>query len=126
VLQAERDAALARITELETECASLRGQLHEAVKLSELQQADLERYKQAYEAARPNHPERVATDQLQLAFEQVLATLGPSQAVNDVIAQDPSSPSSSGDADRPARGTTGKRRAPHGRRPLLDLSNLEK
>jgi hypothetical protein len=52
-------------------------------KLCELQQADLERYKQAYEASRPNHPERAPRDQLQLAFERVLQTLGAAAPAND-------------------------------------------
>jgi hypothetical protein len=54
------------------------------VKLSELQAADLERFQKAYDAARPTHPERVAEDELQLGFEQVLASLGPSPAPNDL------------------------------------------
>jgi transposase len=124
-LSAELDAALASVAELEAECTSLREQLHEAVKLNELQQADLERYKEAYEQVRPNHPERVPVEQLQLAFGEMLAMLGPSPAVNDIIAQGESSSSPDGH-DRPARRAKTKRRDPHGRRPLTDLSNLER
>jgi transposase len=122
-LSVELSAALARVAELETECTLLREQLHEAVKLNELQQADLERYKEAYEKVRPNHPERVPVEQLQLAFGELLAMRGPSPAVNDIIAQGESS-SPPGDHDRSARAKT-KRRHQHGRRPLLDLSDLE-
>jgi transposase len=85
--------------------------------LSELQAADLERFQKAYDAARPNHPERVAEDELQLGFEQVLASLGPSPAANDVRGNDSSA------AGSPRRKKKGRHR--HGRRPL-DLSNLEK
>jgi transposase len=123
-LGAELSASLARVAELETECTSLREQLHEAVKLSLLQQADLERYREAYEKVRPNHPERVPVEQLQLAFGEVLAMLGPSPAVNDIIAQGESS-ASPGGHDRPARRAKTKRRHRHGRRTLLDLSDLE-
>jgi transposase len=123
-LGAELGAALARVDELDAECTSLREQLLEAVKLNELQQADLERYKEAYEQVRPNHPERVPVEQLQLAFGEMLAMLAPSPAVNDIIAQGESSSSIDGQ-DRPGRRSKTKRRHPHGRRRLLDLSNLE-
>jgi transposase len=99
--------------------------LHEAVKLSELQRADLERFKQAFDAAQPNHPERVPAEQLQLGLAEVLAMLGPSPAVNDIIAQGDAA-ASHPDEDGPASSGRGKRRDRHGRRPLLDLSNLEK
>lgn len=118
------DAERARTAELVAENARLTAELTEAVNLAELQRADLERFKQAYEAARPNHPERVPEEQLQLGFEQVLAMLGPSPAVNDVIANESSSKSNSD--ERRAREGQGKRRDPHGRRRLLDLTNLEK
>jgi len=124
-LRRELDLALARVAELETECAALREQLHEAVKLSELQRADLERFKQVYESARPNHPERVPAEQLQLGFAEVLAMLGPSPAVNDIIAQGDAASSPQDDDDQ-ASGAKGKRRHRHGRRPPMDLSNLEK
>lgn len=115
------DAACARNVELEQKVAVLQEQLDEAMKLCELQQADLERFREAYEAVRPNHPERVAPEQLQLAFEQMLAMLGPSQADNDVQGSGESTPSG---AEPPPR-KRGKKRHPHGRRPL-DTSYLEK
>jgi hypothetical protein len=65
-----------RVIELDAECMQLRTQLHEAAKLIKLQEADLERYKKAYETCRPNHPERVPREQLQLAFTRVLEFLG--------------------------------------------------
>jgi len=121
---AQCEALRLRVTELETECALLRAELDETLTLSELQQKDLERYKQAYEAGRPNHPERVPRDELQLAFEHVLDALGPSQAVNDVRAQDEASSSENDAPDRPPRGR--KRRHRHGRRKIRDLEHLEK
>src|SRR5262249_2628299 len=75
-----------RNAELEAERATLRVRLAEALKLVQVQRADLERFKKAYEAARPNHPERVAREQLQLAFERILLALaGPA---NDASTDD--------------------------------------
>jgi transposase len=126
MLERELEAARARIVELEA-------QLHEVLKLSELQKADLGRYREAYEAARPNHPERVPVDQLQLAFAEVLASLAPpvNDASGDVAPVVVSSPSPGG-AEQPTNtngpahpATSPKKRHPHGRRPLADMSHLE-
>lgn len=133
LLQKQLDVARARIVELEAESALLRVQLREVLKLSELQKADLERYRDAYEATRPNHPERVPKKELQLAFKQVLATLAPAAAVNDANSSAASEEASAfGDPTRRgnAKPSTqpskkGKNRHPHGRRPLLDMSHLE-
>ena len=121
-MRKELDAARTRNAELECKVAALQVQLDETMKLCELQQADLERYRQAYEAVRPNHPERVAPEQLQLAFEQMLAMLGPPRADNDV--QSPGQSTAPAEEERPPR-ERGKKRHPHGRR-SLDTSNLEK
>jgi transposase len=119
----QRDQALARVRELEEENAALRVQLAEALKLVELQRADLDRFKKAYEAARPNHPERAPRDQLQLAFERVLETLGVELAANDA---DGAEEAADGQQTADPAGERGKKsngRHSHGRRPL-DLSNL--
>jgi hypothetical protein len=78
-----RRSERSRSAALEAHCAELEAQLHEVVKLNELMAADLERYKKVVESSRPNHPERVPEDQLQLAFERVLEAVGPVQPAND-------------------------------------------
>jgi transposase len=102
------------------EIATLRAQLGEAMKLIELQRADIERYKQEYERVRPNHPERVPQDQLQLAFEELLVAYGP--PANDAGAAPPAELPGGGDAPA-APGPKKKKRHQHGRR-RLDLSTL--
>lgn len=114
-----------QVAQLEKERDELHEQLAEMTKLCELQQADLERYRKAYEASRPNHPERVAREQLQLAFARVLEALADADPAND---GDDNPAVESGDEQTPTQPSGGerkrKRRHPHGRRPL-DLSGLE-
>jgi len=64
-----------QVAALEGEKEALREQLRELGDLAELQRADIERYKKAYEQIRPNTPERVPADQLQLAFTEVIEAL---------------------------------------------------
>lgn len=121
-LRAELGAAQERIAALEVEGDGLRAQLLEATHLVELQRADIERYKAAYERIRPNTPERVPTVQLQLAFEQVLTSLSDvpaAQHLADAAAND------EGRGDQAPKKTTRttKKANPHGRR-RLDLTNL--
>jgi transposase len=112
-----------QVVGLEAECSRLQSELAEAVKLTELQQADIERFRRAYEAVRPNHPERVPKEQLQLAFAEVVAMLGPSVPVNDV---DEDAGDGDKDDGRPdPKKKKGKGRDAHGRRDLLDVRNLE-
>jgi transposase len=127
----ERDCALARVHELEDQVEALQHQLAEMTKLSELQKADLDRFRTAIEAAQPNRPERVPANDLQLAFARVLETFGLPSAANDRaeatgdVSHEPpgaaseDAPLAGGGAD--GKGT--KRRHSHGRRPL-DLSKL--
>jgi transposase len=107
--------------------ASLRTQLAETIKLVELQQADLDRYKKAYEATQPNHPERVPREQLQLAFERVLEWLAETAAANDAAVTDVQEPPAADAGDGAAAATPEerepKRRPGHGRR-RLDLTRL--
>ncbi|HEY2732703.1 MAG TPA: transposase, partial [Polyangiales bacterium] len=102
------------------EIATLRAQLAEAMKHIELQRADIERYKEAYEQVRPNHPERVPQDQLQLAFEELLVTYGPPANDTAIV---PSDASSDGDIPAGEKKRKKKKRHAHGRR-RLDLSTL--
>jgi len=137
-MRAALEAARQRIAELEAEADTLRAQLREVVKHDELQRADIERYRDAYERNRPNCPERVPAPELQLVFEQVLSTYGDAAVANDATTADrssePSGSASGADDAAPTRaGTTAetpasneapdKRRHPHGRR-RLDLTKL--
>lgn len=111
-LREKLDAAFAEI-------ATLRAQLVEAMKLIELQRADIERYKDAYEQVRPNHPERVPQAELQLAFEELLVTYGPpANDATDVPGEAASDGETPGDQKKKK-----KKRHAHGRR-RLDLSAL--
>ena len=56
---AELDAADQRLVELEAEAKELRDQLREALKMVDLQKADLDRLRAEQERHRPNRPERV-------------------------------------------------------------------
>lgn len=67
----------------------LEAQLAEFIKLCELQQKDLDRYKKAVADLKPHCPERVPREQLQLALAQVLsvADAATATAANDVLAE---------------------------------------
>jgi transposase len=103
---------------LAAENATLHAQLAEAIKLTQLQGADLERFKKAYEAAQPNHPERVPREHLQLAFERVLETL--TEPANDAAANGATGEPDEAKSPPPDRAPPRKR---HGRR-RIDLANL--
>lgn len=75
-MRAELGRARGRIVELETAQDQLRAQLREALKLNELQKADLDRYRAECARLTPNRPERVPSNDLQLAFERVVAAFG--------------------------------------------------
>ena len=122
ILRSELAAAHARIVDLEAELATLRTELVEVTKLSELQKADLDRYRAAIEASKPNQPERVARDQLQLAFERVLETFNVPPPANDAATDNNEDVAGTADDRLKSRGK-GKGRDPHGRR-ALDLTNL--
>jgi hypothetical protein len=128
-MRAELAQARAQTEALTEQVKQLHEQLGEALKLNELQQADLERYRKAYEASRPNHPERAPREQLQMAFERVLETLGQQSPANDESTANTDSESETGDAAQQTQGNNnasgrGKRRHKHGRR-RLDWTDLE-
>ena len=123
--------AQSRIEELEAELGALRELLEEKNATTALLEADLKRYRYAYNVGQPNCPERVPKDQLQLAFERVLDCIPPANDVPEAGPSDAATPSSTGGdspggvsqhqpADKPKR--TPRKRG-HGRR-NLDLSNL--
>lgn len=120
-MQAELAAAHERVAALEAEAATLRAQLQEATKLIELQRADIERYKAACERIRPNTPERVPKDQLQLAFAEVLKTMSdlPAAKTLAAAAANDNAEGKTQNAQQPAK----KKRHPHGRR-QLDIEGL--
>jgi transposase len=118
-LTAELHAAHEREHVLHREIGELREQLQEALAVVELQRGDLERYKAAYERVRPNTPERVDRNQLQLAFERVLAAHADVPGAEDLAANH--------DREQKQKsknpGVTKGKKAPHSRR-NLDLTNL--
>lgn len=120
-LRVELEVAASRIAELESECGSLREQLAEALKLADLQQADIERYRKQYEDVRPNHPERVPAEQLQLAFSEVLEAFKGAPPVNDIEAGQ----AEQSDTSAERRKKRKKGRHKHGRRNLFDQQNME-
>ncbi len=126
---ARGDALRDELTRLRDENAGLssnrqelRAQLHELAKLVDLQRADLERYRQATASFARNPSERVDEDQLQLAFERVLAAVATDA---QKAALQPSSPAAEEDdsAPPPAKKRRKKKRHAHGRRDLC-LENL--
>ena len=122
--------AQSRIAELEAELSALRDLLEEKNATAALLEADLKRYRYAYNVGQPNCPERVPKDQLQLAFERVLESIPPANDVPDAGVRDaanlPSTgaePSGGVPPHHPAGKPNRKSRKGHGRR-NLDLSNL--
>jgi transposase len=139
----------ARVGTLEAEVEELRRQLKEALKLVELQEADLERYRAAVAANEPHRPERVPTSDLKLILKGVIASLPDALSANDgsalaegaergaapreattgssnALGNDAAQPASAGNQThgtsvRPQ--TQGRGRHPHGRR-RLDLTKL--
>lgn len=112
------------LAERDERIALLENDLREAGRLIEAQQAELDRYKEQFERQRPNQPERVPTEQLQLAFERVLATLADVVPANDAMADAaPNNGGASNAATPTPLKPKGRRRSRHGRR-RLDLTNL--
>jgi transposase len=122
--------AQSRIADLEAELSALRELLEQKNATAALLEADLKRYRYAYNVGQPNGPERVPKDQLQLAFERVLECIPPANDVPDAEFSDAANLPSIGaepSAAVPPNHPTGKRnrksRKGHGRR-NPDLSNL--
>lgn len=106
---------------LNTRGEELRAQLHELAKLVELQRADLERYRQATASFTRNPSERVDEDQLQLAFERVLASVA--NEIQKRALQPASQEPDDDAAPTPAKRRRKKKRHAHGCRDLC-LENL--
>ena len=121
-MRAQLEASLERIRVLGSEAEALRTQLDETTNLIELQRADIKRYKAQYERIQPNTPERVPSDQLQLAFERVLESMcdvPAAQALAEAAAND----DGESEKKRKKKSESTKNKGPHGRR-RLDLTNL--
>src|SRR3984957_1718631 len=123
--RAELDAAHQRIAALEAEATGLREQLREALKVVDLQKADLDRLRAEQERTRPNRPERAPSNEMQLAIERVVATFGDAPAANDAPTPGLPTPpdtdaasASSTECSDPKGGKPDKKRHPHGRRRL--------
>ncbi len=117
MLTAELAAVRGRIKQVEAEAETLRAQLGEAMRLVELQKADLDRYRAAYERFQPNKPERVPANQLQLAFERLLLAFKDTPEAQALRASEAAAQK---EAPQPERS---KKRHPHGRR-RLDMTDL--
>src|SRR5690606_8510652 len=112
-----------RVVQLQTENEVLQRELDEALKLVELQKADIDRYEKALKEHRPpNCPERAPDDQLQLAMERVLLAHGAGLDLDDSDDENESDGTATGEAS-PRPKERKPRRHNHGRRPL-DMANL--
>ena len=112
-LRAELAVSQGRVRALESEAELLRAQLKEATALVELQRADIDRYKAAYARIQPNTPERVPKDQLQLAFEQVLASMSDHPAAQTLAA---AAANDDAEGKKKRKRDEERTRRPHGRR----------
>jgi transposase len=119
----------ARVRTLEARVDELGRQLREAGKLIELQNADLERYRQSSASVQPNRSERAALNPIQLAFVRVLeqSRERPSESCAESASESPPE-SNAPNPDLKLKPPQGKpkgekKRHPHGRR-RLDLTNL--
>ena len=118
-----------RIVELEAEVFALGDELAEALKLVELQKADLDRYEKAIQDARPNQPECTPVEQLQLAWSRILGfEAQAAQAANDDGTRAESASDALEGMPPPGQGrgdeSRKRRRHPHGRRGAIDLNRL--
>jgi len=127
-LRAELAICRERIGSLESEAEDLRAQLSEATNLIELQRADIDRYNAQYERIQPNTPERVPSDQLQLAFEHVLESMSDVPAAQELAtaaaANDDGEGDGADDERRKKSKTKGKKNKHLHSRRRLDLMNL--
>jgi transposase len=119
----ELQQARAHIVELERERDALQQELEEALKLVELQKADIDRYRRAYESITPNCPERVPKAQLQLAFERVVSDHGKGLDLPKEQPDTQTSPTTADVTGSDPKEPKRKRRHRHGRR-RLDTTSL--
>ena len=92
---------IARVPALEAQVEELRGQLREALKLIDLQAADIARYRAAVEASAPHRPERVPAQELRLILERVTTDLPDKVGANDGSSPTASAESAAASAGAP-------------------------
>ena len=114
-------SAVRELTKLRAESDELKAQLRELDKLCTLQAADVERYRVACQRLKPNEPEHAPREQLQLVFEQVLATLA--KPANDAPGGEAAAPDGAPEPE-PKAPPKREKQTGHGRRGDLDLENL--
>lgn len=118
-----------RCAEFEKQRDELFGQLAELNKLVELQEADLKRYRAEAESNTPNQPERVPKNQLQLAFEEVLASIQDSaerKALEDAVANNEADGGANTSSnDSATEGQSKNKKKGSGGRRKLELSKLD-
>lgn len=113
----------AELTKLRVENDELKAQVHELNKLCTLQAADLERYRVACLKQRLNEPEHAAREQLQIVFEQVVASLAT--PANDATGDEPAEAGTEAEpSPEPEAPPKKKKRKGHGRRGRVDFANL--
>lgn len=123
--RAELEAVQMRTVQLQAEIVALEGELAEALKLIELQKADLDRYEKAIQDARPHCPERTSDEQLQLGWVRILQALAeePSNDGDEAHEALEKMPPPGGGEGRSRSSGKGGRHA-HGRRPPADMAKL--
>ena len=111
------------VAKLQAANDELKSLLRELDKLCTLQAADLERFRVACQKLKQNEPEHAPREQLQLVFEQVLASLA--KPANDVPGHEAAAPDGEPQAE-PAQpeAPPKKKHAGHGRRGGVDFAKL--
>ena len=115
-------SASAEIAKLRAANDELKELLRELDKLCTLQASDLERYRIACQRLKQNEPEHAPREQLQLVFEQVVASF--TQPANDADADADAEGDADADAGEPEPTTPPKKKPGHGRRGGVDLAKL--
>jgi len=117
---ASKATELAKLRAANDELKSL---LRELDKLCTLQAADLERYRVACQRLKQNEPEHAPREQLQLVFEQVLASMA--EPANDAPGDEAAAPDGEPQAE-PEQPKAPPKKKPegHGRRGAVDLAKL--
>jgi transposase len=122
--RAEASNLRTRLLEREATLDTITLQLRETLKVMDLLEADLKRYRADAERTQPHTPERVCVDQLQLAFRAVLGAQPElAKAVANDTALSPQDTAATVGAHA-AKEKTQKKTSKHGRRGAIDLSKL--
>jgi hypothetical protein len=82
-VRAQQSDEAAHVRALLAQVEELRAQLREALKLVDLQKADIDRYRAAVEAHQPHRPERVPKNDLEQLFAEILSAFPDASVAND-------------------------------------------